>query len=282
MVFLSSFNYFEFMTEQRIISLPLKGRTYSLYASEQNTDLYYLKIHRTADKFMQFFKDKKEFLNFIQRLSSRKSLLKKIIKKSNDEFTSGLINDLKDEFSIYDGEVKHHLEELRLTERWDRVLSTSEEQYHLYMLEAELVNRIYSGEFKKCEYKIAFLPHCLRDLSRICMSKQDEVDYYCKGCSKYCNINKASTMLRNAKVNPYIWRNADLKKLFGILKKKHGTIGVLGIACLPELVRGMRLCLKHNVPVIGIPLDANRCARWMGEFHDNTVNLKKLEKLVEE
>ncbi len=280
MVFLSSFNYFEFMIEQRKISLPLKGQTYSLYADEQSTDNYYFKIGRTAEKYGKLIKDNIRLLELVQKLSSRKSLLKKIIKKPNNDFTSGLINDLKEEFSVYTREVKNHLRNLRLTKRWDRVLSASEEQYHLYMLEAELVNRIYSEKFKTCEYKIALLPHCLRDLSRTCLSKQDDIDYFCKGCSKYCNINGASTILKSAKVNPYIWRNADLKRLFGILKKKHNTVGVLGIACIPELINGMRLCMKYNVPVVGIPLDANRCARWMGEFHDNMVNLKKLEKLV--
>ncbi|MGE5847523.1 MAG: DUF116 domain-containing protein [Ignavibacteria bacterium] len=266
------------MFEQIKISLPLKGRTYSLYADELSTDLYYEKIKNLTNKFLKFFKDEREFLSLVQSLSVKKRVLKKIGKAEG--FLFELINTLKGELSNYTNEVKNHLENLSLFERRDNVLSTSEGQYHLYMLEVELVNRIYSKEFKRSEYKIAFLPHCLRDLSRTCLSKQDEVDYFCKGCSKYCNINHASGILRSANVNPYIWRNAELKKLFGILKEKYQTVGVLGIACIPELIRGMRLCIKHHVPVIGIPLDANRCARWMGEFHDNTVNLAELKKLV--
>jgi len=34
------------------------------------------------------------------------------------------------------------------------------------------------------------------------------------------------------------------------------------------------------VPVIGLSIDANRCARWMGKFHQNTVNLRRLKSLV--
>jgi hypothetical protein len=268
------------MPEQKKFSLPLKGKTYSLYAEELSTDLYYNKIERIADKFIQSGKDRRELLCLIQEISPRKRILKKIIKKGNDDFARVLINDLRREFSVCTKEVRNHLRNLKLNERFDKVLSASEEQYHLYMLEAELVNRINKEEFLKCRYKIALLPHCLRDLSRTCMAKEDEIDYFCKGCSKYCNINKASTILKSAGINPYIWRNADLKKLFIMLKEKHNTVGVLGIACLPELVRGMRLCIKNKVPVTGIPLDANRCARWMGEFNDNTVNLKNLEKLV--
>jgi hypothetical protein len=73
---------------------------------------------------------------------------------------------------------------------------------------------------------------------------------------------------------------ADLKRLFKILNSSHSTIGVLGIACIPELVKGMQFCEKYDLPVVGIPLDANRCARWMGKFYDNTVNIKALNRLL--
>jgi hypothetical protein len=57
-------------------------------------------------------------------------------------------------------------------------------------------------------------------------------------------------------------------------------LGVLGIACIPELLAGMRRCARAGVPVLGLPLDANRCGRWLGEFRQNTVNLDRLELLA--
>jgi hypothetical protein len=148
------------------------------------------------------------------------------------------------------------------------------------MVEIELVNRIYAARFQACNKKYAFLPHCLRDLKAECRSAQRDIDYVCKGCSEGCNVNHASKTLRLYGVKPYIWMTADLSALFRKVKKEGDSIGVLGIACVPELVRGMRMCLKHDVPVVGIPLDANRCARWWGEFHMNTVNFAKLESLL--
>jgi hypothetical protein len=55
-----------------------------------------------------------------------------------------------------------------------------------------------------------------------------------------------------------------------------GSFGVLGIACIPELAWGMRACMKRKIPVVGIPLDANRCMRWMGRFEETSVNLERL------
>jgi hypothetical protein len=42
----------------------------------------------------------------------------------------------------------------------------------------------------------------------------------------------------------------------------------------------MRNCRKINIPVVGIPLNANRCVRWFGEFLPNSVDLVELERLV--
>jgi hypothetical protein len=161
-------------------------------------------------------------------------------------------------------------------------MTMSEQQYRLAMVEIELVNRIYADQFRSCNKKYAFLPHCLRDLKAECRSAQRDIDYVCKGCSENCNVNHASKTLRLHGVKPYIWMTADLSALFRKVRKGGNSVGVLGIACVPELVRGMRMCLKHDVPVVGIPLDANRCARWWGEFHWNTVNLAKLESLLKD
>jgi len=84
--------------------------------------------------------------------------------------------------------------------------------------------------------------------------------------------------LRNIKA--YIWREADLKKIFKLARSNGQSIGVFGVACIPELVNGLRLCAKYDVPAIGVPLDANRCIRWMGDFYPNSVNEKKILSLL--
>jgi hypothetical protein len=90
-----------------------------------------------------------------------------------------------------------------------------------------------------------------------------------------------SRLLRKYKVKPYLWREADLKELIKQVMKTSKSFGVLGVACIPELVNGMRLCANAGVPVVGLPLDANRCRRWWGEFHENTINIKKFERLLD-
>lgn len=73
---------------------------------------------------------------------------------------------------------------------------------------------------------------------------------------------------------------SDFKKLGHQLKSENKTLGILGVACIPELMAGMRKCQKYKIPVVGLPLNANRCARWFGEFYPNSINLSQLTDLV--
>lgn len=70
------------------------------------------------------------------------------------------------------------------------------------------------------------------------------------------------------------------EKACKIYIKRKKTFGILGIACIPELMWGMRNCRKNNIPVVGIPLNANCCVRWFGEFFPNSIDLKELERVV--
>jgi hypothetical protein len=90
-----------------------------------------------------------------------------------------------------------------------------------------------------------------------------------------------SKILRAREVEPYIWMGSRLKSLKTIAHQRRKKPAVLGIACIPELVAGMRRCRKLELPAIGVPLNANRCIRWMGKFHENSVYLEKLEELLQ-
>ena len=268
------------VVEQKKTNVPLNGRTYSLYGRQISSDNYYKTIGMIADDYLQQFSDAKQLLGLIQKAGKNNSYLRRKFIREKDSLITSILKDLDSKLSVYTENVEAHLKSLSMMQKTDSALATTREQYYLYMLEIELVNRINKEKFLSSNFKIAFLPHCIRDLSRECLSKPDEIDYVCKGCSKICNINAISKLLKSKDIAPYLWMTAELGPLFKSFKMKYENFGVLGIACIPELINGMRTCLGKNIHVVGIPIDANRCARWMGKFHDNTVNLEKLEKLL--
>ena len=94
-------------------------------------------------------------------------------------------------------------------------------------------------------------------------------------------LSKPCRILKEHGIEPYIWMESDLKKLTSTKLSSGQKTAIFGIACIPELVAGMRRCRKLGVPAIGLPLNANRCIRWFGEFHPNSVHLEQLISLLE-
>jgi len=269
------------MIQQQAIETPIEGKTYSLYGPTAGTANYYTQVAELANVCLQECSDIRQLLAAIHNMSEKKGRLKRLVKRPDASLASFVLHTSKEMLSAYTKGVEAHLRDASILHGGDPTLLTTEEQYHLYMLEIELANRFFRADFAQCEVKLAFLPHCLRDLDKACQAVHKDIDYICKGCSKKCFINRVSQQLRSKGIQPYIWMDADLKSLFRSIKTRGNSLGVLGIACVPELVEGTRLCMRADIPVVGVPLNANRCARWMGQFHNTSVDLNALESLFQ-
>jgi hypothetical protein len=272
------------VNETKELSIGIAGKTYTLFGSRSSSDEYYQKISLLADRVLEQERDIKAVIATLERASRKKRSLKKQLhtSRSRDPLVHFVLTQAQEILAPHTTLVKAHLQELSFLKRFDATLFTSEEQYHIYMLIIELANRAWGEAFRTAKRKLAFLPYCLRDLNAKCKSGPGDLDYVCKGCSKDCFVNRVSRHLKEAQVEPYIWMNASLKSLLRDLKNREESIGVLGVACVPELFHGMRLCMGLDIPVVGIALNANRCRRWMGEFHPTSVDLEALRKVVEE
>ncbi len=259
--------------------VPVAGKTYSLFGSGLSTEPYYERIREIADEILRLVPGEEALLSLIRKAGGRKRLLARAARRGDGTPISFVLSLLGPALSPYTRNVRTHLKSLPLFSVTDRVLKTTEEQHHLHMLEIELVNRLNRNRFLACDRRIALLPHCLRDFRVECRSVPGDLDSVCAGCSSVCFVHRVSGLLREFRIAPYIWRNAELASLFRRLRGE-GSFGVLGIACIPELANGMRACMDRGVPVVGQPLDANRCARWMGRFEETSVNLERLRELL--
>jgi hypothetical protein len=259
---------------------PVQGKTYSLFAAGDDSEHYYTEIKRLADELLQRCPDEKRLLGLIQKAGERPFLLGLKTTGADRKTIKFVRETLRQSLSIYTQNVSNHLKTLPLEKRMDSTLATTEEKYHLYMLEIELVNRIYKEEFKRAEYKFALLAHCLRDFRPECRSEEAEFEAVCQGCTEDCFVHLGSVLLEKYGIKPYISVEMDQEKLFRRLKQEHPSIGALGIACIPELAMAMRLCIRTGIPPVGIPLNANRCARWMSQAYETSFNLEQLEELL--
>jgi hypothetical protein len=260
---------------------PVYGKTYSLFGNTDSTSEYFNTIRMLADKIQILNADSPALIETISKSSSKKGILKKYLRnKESDNLMSDVLNITDPYLRKYTEKTEDHLRSFPVSKIFDRRLATSREQYHLYMLEIELTNRMFSSRFLRADRKIALLPYCLQDFSVNCKSEKNGFDYRCNQCSSGCFQNYASKILEANNIEPYIWTAGDMKKLARYTLKEKRTFGVLGIACIPELTWGMRTCRKNNIPVVGIPLNANLCVRWFGEFFPNSIDLEELERII--
>ena len=259
----------------------MQGKTYSLFAGGGgDSEGYYTEIKRLAELFLTRTPDASRLLSLVQQ-AGKNPLLRGLGISGADRQTLQYIREtLRQSLSSYTREVFKHLRSLPLARRTDTTLTTTEEQYHLYMLEIELVNRIYRERFKAAGFKFALLAHCLRDFRPGCQAVPGDVEAVCQGCTEDCLIHLGSVLLKRYGITPYISVEMDQEKLFAKLKQEHPSIGALGVACVPELAMGMRLCLGTGIFPVGIPLNANRCARWMSQAHETSFNFEQLEELL--
>ena len=259
--------------------VPVAGKTYSLFGSDLSTEPYFDRVRLLADELLRIVPGEESLIALIRKACGRKWVYARAARREDGSIRSSILRLLDDALSPYTTNVRTHLKGLSIRSVTDQRLRTTEEQYHLHMLEIELANRAHRDRFLQSDFRIALLPYCLRDFRRECRSVPGDLDSVCAGCSETCFLHRVSAILREAGVHPYIWRNAELKILFRRLEGR-GAFGVLGIACIPELAWGMRACMKWKIPVVGIPLDANRCMRWMGRFEETSVNLERLGELL--
>jgi hypothetical protein len=271
---------YQALSNHQKLYTPVQGKTYSLFAEGDDSERYYAEIKRLADVFLQRCSDEKRLLGLIQKVGKRPFLLGSKTPGADRKTLQFIRKTLRQSLSIYTQNVSNHLKSLPSEKKIDSTLATTEEKYHLYMLEIELVNRIYREEFKRSAYKFALIAHCLRDFRPECQSVEGDIEAVCRGCTEDCFIRLGSVLLEKYGIKPYISVEIDQERLFRRLKQEHPSIGALGIACIPELAMGMRLCIRTGIAPVGIPLNANRCARWMSQAHETSFNLEQLEELL--
>jgi hypothetical protein len=259
----------------------IEGKTYTLFGNSDSTAEYYETIRDLADRVSELKPDTGELLCELQRFSARKRSLKGALDhKREGRLMDEILNLIDPHLKKFTANTEEHLKHIPFSKLWDRRIATTREQYHLYMLETELTNRLNIAKFRSAERKVALQPYCLQDFTVGCKSEKVGFDYQCRHCSAGCFQNHASNILKSNNIEPYIWQSGNMKQLAKETLKEKKSFAILGIACLPELINGMRVCRKNNIPVIGLPLNANRCIRWFGEFFPNSVDLGELKNLV--
>ena len=112
-----------------------------------------------------------------------------------------------------------------------------EVEYHLNMVGAEIMNNSYREEFLRSKEKRLLLPSCMRSKNDDnCKALKTEEGYICAHCTKSCNVNKYDKLGKYYDFQVYIIpheSNITIKRKF-----EYGDIGIVGVACVLNLISG--------------------------------------------
>jgi len=158
----------------------------------------------------------------------------------------------------------------------------SEVEYHLNMVGAEIMNRNLKPNFEKTSKKILLLPTCMcQPEDGDCMAFNINNKLYCTGCSEKCNINKYKKYCQqNGMMVNLIPHSTSFTKYLKEWQDQK-DVGLIGVACVPNLLTGGYEMKELDIPSQCIFLDYCGCKKhWHKKGIATDIDINSLEKMA--
>ncbi|TYQ18075.1 UNVERIFIED_CONTAM: hypothetical protein Cloal_0480 [Acetivibrio alkalicellulosi] len=156
-------------------------------------------------------------------------------------------------------------------------------EYHLNMLGGEIMNSVYRQGFINTDDKVIVLPACMSmSYKSSCKIKKTDDGNYCSGCNPKCMVNSITQLGKENSfkviVVPHQSSLSNSDKGTGILKE---NIGVVGVACVLNLISGGWMLKERNIYAQCVLLDYCGCKRhWHKEGIPTCINIEQLKKIL--
>lgn len=178
--------------------------------------------------------------------------------------------------ATYTAEFKEYFEKNKESHKMNEdviFFNSPEEIYHLNMLGANLMNRIFCRNFRSRKRKALLLPSCMRVSEKNCNAENTGLGPVCRLCNKNCNIYKI------AKDFPHelylIEHNSDSLK--GATEKDLDELGIIGVSCVLNLISGGYQASKMGIPPQCVILNRVSCSKhWLDGDFPSTIDLEEL------
>jgi hypothetical protein len=186
----------------------------------------------------------------------------------------------------YTPDVERYLNEVRPGRYWhEDVIFCGRRriEYHMNMVGAEIMNRVFREGFIRTSSKIVFLPGCLRLLpEEKCRAAVSGEGLYCTGCTAGCSVSKITALGRRHGFKAFIIPHES-----SISSGKYGKqtfdkdTGVIGIACVLNLIAGGWMLKEMGIPAQCVLLDYCGCKNhWSREGIPTEIHIGKLLEIM--
>lgn len=155
-------------------------------------------------------------------------------------------------------------------------------EYFMNMFGAEIMNRQMRESFRKMPHKAVLLPTCMRiEPKDGCKAKDDGKELVCMRCNGHCNVGKVSTAMRKHKVKAYLIPHSSGFSRFLSKWENTSDTGLVGVACILNLLTGGYEMKRLNIPAQCIFLDYCGCKKhWNPGGTPTALNTDHLVDLV--
>jgi hypothetical protein len=156
-------------------------------------------------------------------------------------------------------------------------------EYHLNMVGAGIMNRIYRDGFVKTAEKAVLIPACMRRLpTDECRGRTDEEGFHCAGCTAECSVFKLMQLGRkNGFAVHVLSHESSISKNRQQPEYLNSKTGVVGVACVLNLISGGWLLDSMGISAQCVLLDYCGCKNhWSREGIPTEINEAQLLQVL--
>lgn len=152
-----------------------------------------------------------------------------------------------------------------------------ENEYHLNMVCAEILNRAFKEEFDRAEKKIVLLPTCMQNNGNACRAEWKDGEKKCLMCNSKCTIGMLTKKLAPFNVETRLIPHSSQFSLFLEKWKDNKSVGLIGTACVLNLIKGGYEMRKLGIPSQCVFLDYCGCRNhWHPTGISTDLNFNRL------
>lgn len=156
-------------------------------------------------------------------------------------------------------------------------------EYHLNMVGAEILNRIYRKEFLKAKRKLILLPSCMRINGSQCQAQKSSLGLVCQNCNSECNVAQLNKTAQSEGLEVYIIPHESMLFTGSQMNSSTDEVAIIGVACVLQLIEGGWKASSLGLPAQCILLDYCGCkSHWDSEGIITDINYNKLKEIIKD
>lgn len=157
----------------------------------------------------------------------------------------------------------------------------TEVEYHLNMFGAEILNRVLRDEFIATLQKVLLVPTCMCAPQNKCAATATGLHLQCNGCTASCGVNQLRVKMNEQNVMlRLIPHSSGFSKFLQQWQNQKHT-GLIGVACVLNLLTGGYEMQRLGIPSQCIFLDNCGCKKhWHKNGVVTSLNVTQLKQVL--